>query len=90
MLFPWYAILMLGLESNQVIGLRLMKLAGGGRPARDEARLMVSEKVTASLEAGAVLMQGGAVLSVVDRFRQHVAENNDRLAVADLPISPGL
>jgi hypothetical protein len=84
MFFPWYTIVMLGLESNRVIGLRLMKLAGGGRAARDEARLMVSEKVNASFEAGAVLMQGGGMVSVVDRYREHVAENNDRLS----PVSP--
>jgi hypothetical protein len=80
MFFPWYTILMLGLESNRVIGLRLMKLAGGARAAQDEARLMLSEKVNASFEAGAVLMQGGGVLSVVDRYREHVAENSDRLS----------
>ena len=79
MFFPWYIIVMLGLESNRVIGLRLMKLAGGGRAARDEARLMVSEKVNASFEAGAALMRGESVLSLVDRFRQRVAANNDRL-----------
>jgi hypothetical protein len=61
-----------------------MKLAGGGRAARDEARLMVSEKVNASFEAGAALMQGGGMVSVVDRYREHVAENNDRLS----PVSP--
>ena len=87
MFFPWYTIVMLGLESNRVIGLRLMKLAGGGRAARDEARLMVSEKVNASFEAGVALMQGGACSrSLTDR--EQVAENNDRLSFADLPISP--
>ena len=78
MFFPWYTILMLALESNQVIGLRLMKIAGGGRAARDEARLMISEKVNASFEAGAALMEGYGMLAVVDRFREHVAENGLR------------
>ena len=52
MLFPWYAATMLAIESNGVIALRLRKIAGGGREARDEADLMVSEKIDALFEAG--------------------------------------
>jgi len=42
MLHSW---MMLALEANQVIGLRLLKLMAGGKRARREAELMVSEKV---------------------------------------------
>jgi hypothetical protein len=40
-----------GLEAQQVIGLRLAKLAGGGAAAAAEMNRMVSEKVKAALEA---------------------------------------
>ena len=40
-----------GLEAQQVIGLRLAKLAGGGAAATVEANRMLSEKMTAALEA---------------------------------------
>ena len=38
--------MMLGLESNRVIGLRIAKLMRGGKAAQREAQRMVSEKVT--------------------------------------------
>ena len=38
---------LLGLESQRVMGLRLMKLSRGGRPAQAEALRMFSEKTTA-------------------------------------------
>jgi hypothetical protein len=46
-----------------------------------EANLMVSEKVLAMFEASANLMAGGTVSSVVDRYREHVAENAKRLSL---------
>lgn len=81
---PWYAMMMLAIESNSVIGLRLVKLAGGGTDAHHEAHLMVGEKVGAAFEAGAMLMAGGTVALVVDRYREHVAANSTRL----LPTRP--
>jgi hypothetical protein len=41
----------LGVESCAVIGLRMGKLAAGGPPAQLEAQRMVSEKVTALVDA---------------------------------------
>jgi hypothetical protein len=79
MFFPWYSSVMLALESQQVIGLRLMKMAIGGAEAQDEVHLMMSEKVEASLEAGETLMAGGTIFSVIDRYREHVAANTSRL-----------
>ena len=35
------------LEANHVVGLRIMKLIRGGRGARREAELMISEKIDA-------------------------------------------
>jgi hypothetical protein len=43
MLFPFHSMILLALESSSVIGLRLLKLASGGRDAADEAHLMVNE-----------------------------------------------
>jgi hypothetical protein len=81
MLFPWYATLMLALESNCVIGLRFTKLAGGGSDARDEVHLMMNEKIKAAFEAGKTLMEGGTLFDVIDHYREYVAANNSRLAV---------
>ena len=80
--FPWLAGTLLAFESCEVIGLRLAKLAVGDDDADDEARLMVSEKVEAMLEAGASLMAGASAATVIGRYRQHVAANARRLSVA--------
>ena len=46
------AAMLLGLENQRVIGLRLMKLSRGGRAAQAEALRMFSEKTTALGERG--------------------------------------
>ena len=63
-----------------VIGLRLTKLAGGGRDARDEVHLIMNEKIKAAFEAGKTLMEGGSLFAVIDHYREYVAANNSRLA----------
>ncbi len=80
MLVPWYAATMLALESNDVIGLRLMKIACGGRDARLEAELMVAEKVSAFVEAAVSLCGGASPATIIGRYREHVAANAFRLA----------
>ena len=50
--------MMLGLESNHVIGLRIAKLMRGGKAAQREAQRMVSEKMLAAAKAGTSLMAG--------------------------------
>jgi hypothetical protein len=80
MFVPFYSTAMLALESCDVIGLRLAKLMSGGRDARDEAHLMVSEKINAMFEATASVAAGGTAGSVVDRYREHVAANAKRLS----------
>ena len=51
MLGPWYAATLLAWEAADVVGLRLVRLAGGGDAAFAEANLMISEKVAAGVEA---------------------------------------
>jgi hypothetical protein len=78
--FPWFTGAMLAFESCEVMGLRLAKLAVGDLAADDEARLMVSEKVDAMVEAGASLMAGASAADVISRYREHVAANARRLS----------
>ena len=70
---------MLAIESHDVIRLRMAKLMGGGIDAQDEAALMVSEKIAAMVEAGFTLATGGTLNHVVDRYREQVVANSDRL-----------
>jgi hypothetical protein len=81
MFFPFYSTMMLALETGNVIGLRMLKLSFGGSDALNEMHLMVGEKVNAMVETGAHLMAGGSADSVVDRYRQHVAANAERLSI---------
>jgi hypothetical protein len=78
-MFPWYSSAMLVLESNRVIGLRMMKFTRGGSQAGHEAHLMVAEKVAAAFEATETLLRGGDFSVVVDRYREHVTANATRL-----------
>jgi hypothetical protein len=80
MSFPFYSTMMLGLESG-VIGLRMLKITRGGSDALNEMHLMIEEKVNAAFESGANLMAGASANSVVDRYRQHVAANAERLSI---------
>ena len=80
MFVPFYSTMFLAFESCDVIGLRMMKMMSGGSGSRDEAQLMVTEKVSALLEASATLMAGGTASGVVDRYREHVAANAKRLS----------
>ena len=74
-----FNLMMLAVEANRVIALRTMKLMRGGRYARREATLMVSEKIIAASEAAASLMVGKSADQIVHRYRQHVARNAKRL-----------
>jgi len=73
------SLMLLALEANGVIALRMMKLMRGGRNARREAELMVSEKIKAAVEASASLMAGASGDEIVRRYRKHVAANAKRL-----------
>jgi hypothetical protein len=77
-----FALAALALEAQEVIGLRLVKLAWGGREAQTEAHHMVSEKVGASIEAAQTLMMGGSIDRVITRYREQVSANTERLGAA--------
>jgi hypothetical protein len=79
-LSPWSTVLLLALESSEVIGLRVAKLAGGGVDAQHEAHLIVSEKLDAVFEVSARLMSGATAINVINRFREQVAANVRRLS----------
>ena len=77
---PWLNIVWLALESSEVIGLRVAKLAGGGIDAQHETRLIVGEKVGAIFEVGISLLSGATATNVINRFRDQVAANARRLS----------
>jgi hypothetical protein len=82
MLNTWLSVIMLSFEASTVVGLRMLKMSGGGTEAYDEAQLMVVEKIGASIESVAALMAGSTPRSVIERYRGHVAVNAQRLAGA--------
>ena len=83
---PFLAVVLLGFEANRVIHLRIMKIAKGGEDARNEAFLMVHEKVLAALEAYASLFAGHGPETVINRYREHVAANAKRLAASSASV----
>jgi hypothetical protein len=76
----WYDAAMLSLEAQRVVGLRMMKIAGGGPGAHAEASRMVTEKIAASLTAATTLMCGGSGHAVVAQVRKRVRSNSRRLS----------
>ena len=79
-MFNWFDVTLLAMESQAVINLRIMRLAAGGPTAQAEAFQMVTEKVSAAVEAAGTLMTGGSAATVVSRYREHVGANATRLA----------
>lgn len=83
---PFVDAAMLAFEAQEVIGLRLWKLAQGGAAASTEAQQMVQEKICAVAKATSMMtaasMQGrpdrGAE-DVVNMLRQKVRANRTRL-----------
>ena len=76
----WINLMMLAAESQQVIWLRTMKLAAGGKKAKSETRRMVGEKVLAAGIEGGRLILGASPDSVVRRYRKRVKANIRRLS----------
>ena len=70
----------LAVEANEVIGLRLMKIASGSPDSLAEIHLMITEKLQAATEAGTSLILGQSPVGVVERYREHVASNQRRLS----------
>jgi hypothetical protein len=88
MLDAWISALMLVVESNNVVGLRLLKIAGGGSEAYAEAGLMIREKIAAAFEAQAAIWSGRTLNSVIGRYREHVAANAERLSPCQGQFTP--
>jgi hypothetical protein len=84
MFTPWMkfalATARLGQEAQEVMALRLMKLARGGSPGQLEAQRMLSEKGFALAEAANTLAVGGSMARVVRRYRSQVRVNKRRLS----------
>ena len=76
----WFGATMLSLESQRVIGLRMMKLARGGKNAQAEASRMVTEKVAESIAVATTLLSGGSGHAVVAQVRRRVRSNSRRLS----------
>jgi hypothetical protein len=77
----------LGMETNTVIALRTLKIAGGGSAAMTEASLMVTEKIEAAVEAQTRLLTGGfgtspsgASRALVRHYGKKVRSNRKRLS----------
>jgi len=71
---------MLGIETQRVVHLRMMRLFAGGPKAQSEALRMVTEKTTALAEATMTLARGGSAQRVMRRYRTHVRTNQRRLS----------
>jgi hypothetical protein len=84
MLGSWFVLTMegtrLAIEAQQVIALRLMKIAAGGAGAQREVARMMTEKAVAATEAAATLATGGSRRKVVRRYRPHIRKNKRRLS----------
>lgn len=66
----------MGIEASAVIGLRMVKLAGGGAKAAAEAELMVAEKIAAAIELQALAVTGAlgtSLQSATARSIRHYA-----------------
>jgi hypothetical protein len=72
--------MLLGMEASSVIGLRMKRMLHGGPTALVEANCMILEKTAALAEAGATLLGGGSVRTVVGCYRGYVRANELRLA----------
>ena len=75
MLIP---LVLLAVESGEVIALRTIKLMSGD--AAREVRLMIGEKVDAAFETTAGLVCGITGNEIIEGYRQKVAANAHRLS----------
>ena len=80
----WFGLardaVLLGFETQRVIGLRLAKMAEGGPAAQVEDQRMVMEKSAALAEAATTLATGGSPQTVVRHYRRRVKANERRLS----------
>ncbi len=82
-----YQSTMLAIESQQVIAMRLTKIAFGGPDVQRETELMISEKLETMVESSQVMMMaafGGkpdlGADKVMQLYRRKVSANRKRLS----------
>jgi hypothetical protein len=86
MLKVLHNLTMLSFEAQTVIGLRLLKFAGGGPAADAEALRMVTEKISAAIAATHALSTGRSASSVIEIYRKTVKDNTRRLMSGDVVV----
>jgi hypothetical protein len=74
--------MLLAIEAQQVLILRLVHLAVGGAAAEAEAARMVSEKIAATNAAGHAAMSGASTDKILRIYRRRVRANIKRLSRA--------
>jgi hypothetical protein len=92
LLNPWLALtfraFQLGLEAQNVIALRMLRLAAGGPRAQNEVRRMTTEKIAAAIETQATAASGiitgrkntAVAATVIRGLRKRVRANQRRLS----------
>jgi hypothetical protein len=76
----WSNLTMLAFESQQVVFLRLAKIAAGGPAAIKEIFRMTTEKVEAAAQATDRAARGASHDSIVKGYRKRVRANLNRLS----------
>jgi len=82
---------LLGLDSAMVIGLRTIKIAGGGAAAHKESQDMVTEKLQAMVELPLKLARSGVTTpagmthSTLRHYSKKVRANRERLSRRSKP-----
>jgi hypothetical protein len=76
----WWDVGMLAAESQQVMWLRFVRLAGGGASASTEAQRMVSEKFAIAAPVAAGILMGESPKQVMKRYSRKVRANKRRLS----------
>lgn len=76
----WFDMAMLGIEAWQVMWLRTMKLATGGKRGEREARRMVSEKLVAAVQLSTEIASGASPEAMARLYRRKVRANLRRLS----------
>ena len=73
-------LMLLAMESSEVIALRTIKLMFGGEDAAREVSLMIGEKFDAAFQATADLFGGVPGSEIIEGYRKQVAANAHRLS----------
>ena len=77
---PWIDLSLCVLEVQQVILLRTIRLAEGGKRAELEAKRMMSEKIEAAGYAGAMIVMGASADRIARFYGNKISANRKRLS----------